>query len=297
MSSGMRGNMRIRDGEGKSVADMVKELKSAGIKVSHSTLRQILQGDTQMRTNAATNATQMATNANTVAAQREAALLRDSTDRRGQDITHEGHLLTNQAARSRLQYDMAKDQRDYATTRSDKTIEHNRNAREDAYKRAERYLPVDPKTGKVDEAQKGQFLQFADNYVSGTVNRLRNSKDPRDHAMAEKLAQQGIASMDDDAWNLVNSAWGLRNKQMASAGPFWGQSSANGSLNPHDYIPNGVDKSGMIDRVRNNAGDIAASRLKNPDGSLISPFSQSTASYDRVLQEARRQNPNWNGAQ
>jgi hypothetical protein len=70
MGSGMRGNMRINDNGGGSIADKVKELKSAGIKVSHNTLRQMMQSDTQLRTNAATNATSRATNAATNATSR-----------------------------------------------------------------------------------------------------------------------------------------------------------------------------------------------------------------------------------
>lgn len=197
------------------------------------------------------------------------------------------------ASRSNLQYQMAKDQRDYRDQRADKTLEQRRQAAQDVEKYVTRFAPID-KEGKPDPAFAGQFLQFADNYIAKNVETLANSPNPADRELASKLNARGTADLGPDEWRFLKSAWDTRTVQNKTKGMMWGSSTSNGSMVPQDYVAKSVDP-GLVDRIENGAGSIAAARLKNPDGDLFSVFPNGgTAAYDRALEEARRQNPLWN---
>lgn len=80
-----------------------------------------LQSATSLRTTGMNNDTSLKTNEVT-----------NRTALRGQDMDFEGKRLSVAASRARMQYDVAKDQRDYDTSRHDKRLEQDRAASGDA---------------------------------------------------------------------------------------------------------------------------------------------------------------------
>ncbi len=191
INTGLRGNMRVNDQGGNSVVDTVKELRSAGIKVSHNTLRQIMQGDAQMKTNAASNAAQLAANANSVDAQREQAQLSHGATMYGHDINAANNRATIKSQMYKAMIDQGNKDREFGL----QLTQEERATRTEGDKRigdlAKSYA-TGP-NGEVNAAKENEYVTGAHSLLG---NAIAAAEKRGDMATARELQKTGIGALD-----------------------------------------------------------------------------------------------------
>jgi len=215
MNSGMRGNMRINDNgdKGQSIADMVKTLKSNGIKVSHNTLRTMLanQGQreaAQIQANASmyghdsSSRTQLATNANTVNAQREGNQLQNQASMHGHNVSASGNRLRAQIDGMKFQADQhwkgLENQRAGETHASAQA----KGRADNASSLLESLAVVDGKDGKkFNEGQHKQNMAIANSAVPGFANMTREEQQQHMPTVLGAIQViQGANANKEDTW-------------------------------------------------------------------------------------------------
>lgn len=138
--------------------------------------------------------------------QRENNAAQISATMRGQDITREGHMVTAQGNRMRMQYDMAKDQRDYTAQRADKGFEQGQQAIKDLHSEIGSMIP--PTTDRDGKT------------VPDTENAARYAT-----AMQSMVGRMGKTMKDVDAKDKARFVAGMQLADVASA-------TATGGLTP-----------------------------------------------------------------
>ena len=132
-------------------------------------------------------------------------LLSNNTQLRGQDITQQGQFLTNDNARTRMQYDMRKDARDYTDARGDKRLEQDntlfaqgQTARTNDSKALDDMFQTKDSDGKmvVDAQRKGAFQQMEQQELGKIINQLQRTGSPAALKEAERLSRGGPSLMD-----------------------------------------------------------------------------------------------------
>jgi hypothetical protein len=116
--------------------------------------------------------------------QRENNAAQISATMRGQDITREGHMVTAQGNRMRMQYDMAKDQRDYATGRADAKFTQGQQAIKDLHNEIGSMIPptTDQDGKTVPDTQNAARYATAMQSLVGRMGKTMQDVDAKDKA-------------------------------------------------------------------------------------------------------------------
>ena len=129
---------------------------------------------------------------------------------RGQDVAREGHMLTNDAARIRLGYDMKKGERDFAAGRDDANFTQGQAAQKDIHSTIANMLPPIMVDGKptADMAGAARHMEALSTHVSDRMGNLRQhlKLNPGDKQAASELAglqARGVAMLPPDQVNKV----------------------------------------------------------------------------------------------
>lgn len=204
----------------------------------------------------------------------------------GAETAMAGHMMTRNSNLARMQYDMAKDQRDFATGRSDKNFEQRQAAQKAADERIDARF-VDPATGKTDAAAANAYKQFVNNGIADEVARLKASKDPNDQAAAAKLAGRSYADMDANDLQALEKLWQNRSAAQKASGWTPGSGHFVESLRPQDWQPKGVDKRMFAgDQVQFSNGSRASVNDLTGSG-MLNAMPKSTSMFDETIREAQ----------
>ena len=116
--------------------------------------------------------------------QRENNAAQISATMRGQDITQQGNLISAAGQRARLQYDMAKDQRDYTTGRADKAFEQGQQATKDLHQEIGSMIPptTDQDGKTVPDTQNAARYATAMQALVGRMGKTMKDVDAKDKA-------------------------------------------------------------------------------------------------------------------
>ena len=129
---------------------------------------------------------------------------------RGQDVMREGHILTNDAARVRLGYDMGKDKRDFAANRSDAGFTQGQQAIKDLHQEIGGMLPPtrDDKGNPTPDTQNAARYATA---IQATVGRLGGTmKDLTAPDKARLVAGMQLADVANATATNGWTPWGTR---------------------------------------------------------------------------------------
>ena len=272
INTGLRGNMRVNDQGGNSVVDTVKELRSAGIKVSHNTLRQIMQGDAQMKTNAASNAAQLAANANSVDAQREQAQLSHGATMYGHDINAANNRATIKSQMYKAMIDQGNKDREFGL----QLTQEERATRTEGDKRigdlAKSYA-TGP-NGEVNAAKENEYVTGAHSLLG---NAIAAAEKRGDMATARELQKTGIGALDSRDVQQHVARLRMRDVSRGAHGIApWSGSHVEGS--PDGYDVREVKRGMLFDTATLNNGSTVPSLAING----MNPFSPTTTVYDSI---------------
>ena len=163
-----------------------------------------LRGRKADRANAAAMASMREQNENLRSQRQTDALMR------GQDVAREGHILTNDAARIRLGYDMKRGERDFAAGRDDANFTQGQAAQKDIHSTIANMLPPIMVDGKptADMAGAARHMEALSTHVSDRMGNLRQhlKLNPGDKQAASELAglqARGVAMLPPDQVNKV----------------------------------------------------------------------------------------------
>jgi hypothetical protein len=223
-------------------------------------------------------------------------LMGDDTARRGQDINENenirnnmtqlrGQDMTNLTARARMQYDMNKDQRDFAAGRSDADFTQRQAAKKAMDEQIDARF-TDPATGKVDPVKADEYKQFMNNGIADTAAKLKASNDPREQALGKKLDGRSYADMDPEDHSAMEQLW--QNREASRKANGWMPTTGNftDSLRPKDWAPTGVDSRTIGgDHVQfKNGSHVSVNDLT---GSTLGLGPKQTAAFDPTLRAAQ----------
>ena len=226
--------------------------------------------------------------------QRENNAAQISATMRGQDITREGHMVTAQGNRMRMQYDMAKDQRDYNRNVANDDFTQQSAAQADHNKWVESTFVTRDAEGKtVPDAQKiGDFNNAAQASIGALVAQLRQSNDPTAVAKAERLARRGLAGLDAEDRALLKTLYDRRERHMQTRGksPFAGSGPLSNNL--MDYALTGRTEGLIQNTVQMRGGQSVPEndlRYTEPANAILPDwFKTPTTALGPTPQEQRR---------
>lgn len=213
---------------------------------------------------------------------------------RGQDITQQGNLISAAGQRARMQYDMAKDQRDYSRNVANDDFTQQSTAQADHNKWVESTFVTRDAEGKtVPDAQKiGDFNNAAQASIGALVAQLRQSNDPTAAAKAERLARRGLAGLDAEDRALLKALYDRRERHMQARGksPFAGSGPLSNNL--MDYALTGRTEGLVQNTVQMRGGQSIPEndlRYTEPANAILPDwFKTPTTALGPTPQEQRR---------
>lgn len=210
---------------------------------------------------------------------------------RGQDITREGHILTNNSARTRLLYDMNKDQRDFGASRDDANFSQGQAAQKAMHEQIANMLPPLMVDGKPtpDTAAAARHMTGLNAAVGSRMQQLQDhlKLNPTDRQAASELQglqARGVAQIPQD--QVRKLVMGQRAAEIAAAthtGPLvpWG-STAKASNAPVSSLRDDGNGNYLTDR-----GDVIPKRYIDREGSTLGFGGKQTVDFD-ILKGVRQ---------